>query len=90
LSIDSADYQIKEFVHDIKADSSITLKDVSKKIMRFFNAYDASRDLNIIALKRKLAEMKKFNRKLNTHPVCDYAEKVEMESLFLACVSVSK
>jgi len=58
--------------------------------MRFFNAYDASRDLNLIALKRRLAGMKKFNLKLKTHPVCDYAEKVEMEGLFLACVSVSK
>ena len=58
--------------------------------MRFFNAYDASRDLNIIALKKKLAVQKKFNRKLNTHPVCDYAEKVEMENLFMACISTSK
>lgn len=34
--------------------------------------------------------MKKFNLKLKTHPVCDYAEKAEMEALFLACVGVSK
>ena len=34
--------------------------------------------------------MKKFNRQIKTHPVVDYAEKTEMENLFMECVNVSQ
>jgi hypothetical protein len=71
-------------------EAACSKEEVLKKILRFFNAYDASRDLNIIVLKKRLAGQKRFNQKLKTLPVFDYAEKIEMENLFLSCISVNK
>ena len=61
LSIDSADYQIKEYVQDLFENKGCTKSQAATKILRFFNAYDASRDLNILMLKRRLDQMKKDN-----------------------------
>jgi hypothetical protein len=55
LSIDSADYQIKEYVKDIFMKHRHHRDEVIKHILRFFNAYDASRDLNILILKKQYA-----------------------------------
>ena len=57
-----------------------------QKIMRFFSAYDASRDLNIIMLKKRLDMLRKENQKLRTYQAFDYAEKTDIENLFLDCI----
>ena len=58
--------------------------------MRFFNAYDASRDLNILMLKKRLDQKKTDHKKVRTNQAFDYAEKTEIENLFLDCVDHSK
>ena len=58
--------------------------------MRFFSAYDASRDINILMLKKRLAQKKKDNQKKRTFQACDYAEKTDIENLFLDCVDYCK
>ena len=58
--------------------------------MKFFSAYDASRDLNILVLKRKVEMKKKSVRKMRTVQAYDYAEKSEMENLFLDCIDHCK
>jgi len=63
---------------------------VIDKIIKFFKAYDASRDLNILLLKNKLENKKKGNKRLRTFQAFDYAEKVEIENLFLDCIDLSK
>lgn len=86
LSVDSADYQIKEYVQDLFETKGCTKSQAANKILRFFNAYDASRDLNILMLKRRLDQMKKDNQKLRTYQAFDYAEKTDIENLFLDCI----
>jgi hypothetical protein len=54
--------------------------------VKFFNAYDASRDLNILMLQKRLDSIKKENQKLRTYQAFDYAEKAEIENLFLDCI----
>ena len=54
--------------------------------MRFFNAYDASRDLNILMLKKRLEQKKQDHKRVRTNQAFDYAEKTEIENLFLDCV----
>lgn len=61
-----------------------------KKVLRFFNAYDASRDLNILMLKRRLDQMKRENQRLRTYQAFDYAEKTDIENLFLDCIEQCK
>lgn len=61
LSVDSADYQIKEYVNDLFEFKGCTKQQAMNKILKFFNAYDASRDLNILMLKKRLDQMKKEN-----------------------------
>ena len=90
LSIDSADYQIKEYVQDLFENKGCTKNQAATKILRFFNAYDASRDLNILMLKRRLDQMKKDNQKLRTYQAFDYAEKTDIENLFLDCIEQCK
>jgi hypothetical protein len=60
LSIDSADYQIKEYISDLLKKNS-NRANAAAKIVKFFNAYDASRDLNILFLQKKLDSKKKEN-----------------------------
>ena len=60
------------------------------KILRFFNAYDASRDLNILMLKKRLDQMKKENQRMRTNQAFDYAEKSDIENLFLDCIEQCK
>jgi len=58
--------------------------------LKFFSAYDSSRDLNILFLKRKVEMKKKWVRKMRTVQAYDYAEKSEMENLFLDCIDYCK
>ena len=58
--------------------------------MKFFNAYDASRDLKILILKKQLALKKKENQKLKTQEALGFAEKNEIENLFLDCIDTCK
>ena len=44
--------------------------------MRFFNAYDASRDLNILMLKKRLEQKKQDHKRVRTNQAFDYAEKI--------------
>ena len=60
------------------------------KILKFFNAYDASRDLNILMLKKRLEQMKKENQRMRTYQAFDYAEKTDIENLFLDCIEQYK
>jgi hypothetical protein len=63
---------------------------VQSKVLKFFSAYDASRDLNILVLKRTVDMKKKWVRKIRTVQAYDYAEKSEMENLFLDCIDHCK
>lgn len=67
LSIESADYQIKEYVEDLFEKQNCTKKQAMQKILKFFSAYDGSRDLNIIVQKKRLDQMRKENQKLRTY-----------------------
>ena len=63
---------------------------VIKHILRFFSAYDASRDLNILILKKQYAQRKKENLKIKTFQATDFSEKTEIENLFLDCLEATK
>lgn len=67
LSIDSSDYQIKEYIQDLFVKHHCTKKQVTLKVLKFFSAYDASRDLNILVLKKHLNNRKKDNKRFRTY-----------------------
>ena len=52
LSIDSADYQMKAFVSDLFLHKNLSKQNAMKRILRFFDAYDGSRDMNILVLQK--------------------------------------
>ena len=54
FSIDSADYQLKEFIADLFMKKKCSKSVAMAKICRFFDAYDGSRDLNILILQKQL------------------------------------
>lgn len=63
---------------------------IMDSILKFFNSYDASRDLNILILKKQYAERKKENQKIKTCQASDFSQKTEIENLFLDCLEASK
>lgn len=67
LSMDSADYQIKEYIKDLFLKNRASKQAVLKEILKFFSAYDASRDLNILVLKKQFIIKKKENQRLKTY-----------------------
>lgn len=89
LSIDSADYQIKEYIHQLLKKNP-NRGAAAAKIVKFFNAYDASRDLNILFLQKKLDSKKKENQRIRTQTAYEYAEKADIENLFLECIDQCK
>jgi hypothetical protein len=42
----------------------LSQKEVQERVVKFFRAYDASRDLAILLLKEKLENKRKMNKKL--------------------------
>lgn len=58
--------------------------------MKFFSAYDASRDLKILILKKQFAFKKKEAQRLRTYQAFDFSEKAEIENLFLDCMDHCK
>jgi len=63
---------------------------VQDKVVKFFTAYDASRDLNILILKKQYHMKKKENQKLKSVQAFDYSQKTEIENLFLDCMDYQK
>lgn len=63
---------------------------VMKEIIKFFRAYDASRDLNILFIKKQVNVQKKENNRLKTANAFEYSEKSEIEGLFLECIDQTK
>ena len=63
---------------------------VQDKVLKFFTAYDASRDLNILILKKQFQLKRKENQKLKTCQAIDYSNKTEIENLFLDCMDYQK
>lgn len=61
-----------------------------REIMKFFSAYDASRDLSILILKKHYHQKKKENQKIKTYQAYDFSEKSEIESLFLSSLDACK
>ena len=90
LSIDSCDYQIKEYIKDLFLKNKASKTQVMDEIIKFFRAYDASRDLNILILKKQVLAQKRENQKLKTSNAFDYSEKAEIENLFLDCIEQTK
>lgn len=86
MSIVSADYNIGEYVMNLFDHERLSREEVQERVLKFFSAYDASRDLNVLMLKRKLDSKKRDNQKLRTFQAFDYAEKADIENLFLDCV----
>ena len=86
LSIDSADYQIKDQIKDLFRKNRGSKEQVQDKVLKFFTAYDASRDLNILILKKQFHLKRKENQKLKTCQAVDYSNKAEIENLFLDCM----
>jgi hypothetical protein len=61
MSVDSADYQVKEFIQDLFQKHHCSRKEILARILKFFRAYDASRDLTILILKKQYNNKKKEN-----------------------------
>lgn len=56
------------------------------KIAKFFKLYDLSRDEQIVELQKKLCTVKKNNLRMKSAKANDFAEKSEIENLFLDSV----
>lgn len=59
---------------------------IQAKIVKFFKAYDLSRDDRIGDLKKKFDTEKKANSKLKNSKAVDMSENAEVENLFLDCI----
>lgn len=90
MSIVSADYNIGEYIMNLFDHEKLSREEVQDRVLKFFSAYDASRELNVLMLKRKLDIKKKNNQDLRTFQAHDYAEKADIENLFLDCVDQCK
>lgn len=90
LSIDSADYQMKAFITDLFMRRNLSKDKAMQRILKFFEAYDCSRDMNILVLQKQVQAMKKSNQKLRNNQAFDNAEKAEIENLFLDCIEQCK
>ena len=90
MSINSEDYNIAEYIMNLFNHENLSREEVQERVLKFFSAYDASRDLNVLMLKRKLELKKRDNQKLRTFQAFDYAEKADIENLFLDCIDQCK
>ena len=61
MSIDSADYQMKTFVSELFLQKNMSKEHAMKRIVKFFTAYDASRDMTILVLQKQVEMFKKSN-----------------------------
>ena len=86
----SEDYQVKQYVMDLFAKEKLDKQQARQKILKFFSAYDASRDLNILLMKKHFATRKNENQKIKTSQASDFSEKTEIEQLFLECMESCK
>lgn len=65
MSQDSQDFNIKEFVMDLFR-RGYSKDKIQNKIVKFFKAYDLSRDQQIDELKKNLDNQKKANSRMKT------------------------
>ena len=89
LSQSSSDFRVKEFILDLFRRGYHQDK-IQSKILKFFKAYDLSRDGNIDSMQKKLDTEKKTNSKIKNSMALDHSDKTEIENLFLDCVDECK
>jgi hypothetical protein len=63
---------------------------ISSKILKFFKAYDLSRDSKIEDMQKRLDLQKKSNMRMKNMLAVGNSEKSEVENLFLDCVDECK
>ena len=76
LSVESSDFQIKQYIMELFHRQGLSQQEAKERIMKFFKAYDAFRDLNIIVLKSKIENLKKGSFKLKTAKTQEVSEKI--------------
>ena len=81
---------MKGFVSDLFLRRNLSKQNAMKRILKFFEAYDCSRDMNILVLQKQVEAIKKSNQKLRNNQAFDNAEKAEIENLFLDCIEQCK
>mmetsp|Transcript_31438 Transcript_31438/g.30786 ORF Transcript_31438/g.30786 Transcript_31438/m.30786 type:complete len:129 (+) Transcript_31438:837-1223(+) len=89
LSQSSTDFKIKEFIMDLFR-RGYSQEKIQKKVLKFFQAFDLSRDGNIESMQKKLDLQKKMNTKIKTTQAQGNWDKSELENLFLDCIDQYK
>lgn len=83
------EFKIKEYVTDL-FNKGFEKEKVEQKILQFFKDYDSSKEPQINRVQRKIEMIKKNNSRVKNSHAQDFADRTEIENLFLESVDESK